>query len=439
MTDSNDEKAERLIGTKAFPAGLSQVCQMALEAQAYHVQEPYPGWYFRDWRVEERGPLPRCMPVARRIVTRGAKWLFANSPTLSCAENAKLEGFARRTMRENRMASRLPAMAERAGVEGGVALKFDFDASRVGKTVNIDALSVVDQVRLYFDAHDSDLLLMARVQYPYFDAAEGAVYWHREEWTAKERVVYAPVADLSLGGQFGMGSWREADGVEDWAVMAREENPFGVIPILYVKNIEVLDVWGVGDLWTLYRVIDRINLTYHLMDRSNQFDSETNPIFQDLEVADDDLNVRQQPGQPMVVESKEGAGGESKRGQVYFPRSGNNLRPAMMDYAKDLRLMVSSAAGNVDFDPGDVTNKGNLTSAVLTQLYQPQIEMTNLKRQSWGENGLTAFFALMARGLANAGVMDLDCDFGDEATFAVGVEWAPYFGVAESENVNKAA
>ena len=68
-----NEKAERLIGTTAFPAGLSQVCQAALEAQAYHVQEPYPGWYFRDWRVEERGPLPRCMPVARRIVTRGGE------------------------------------------------------------------------------------------------------------------------------------------------------------------------------------------------------------------------------------------------------------------------------------------------------------------------------------------------------------------------------
>ena len=213
-------------------------------------------------------------------------------------------------------------MAERAALEGGVALKFDFDASRMGKPVNIDALSVVDQVRLYFDAHDSDLLLMARVQYPYFDAAEGAVYWHREEWTARERVVYAPVADLSLGGQFGVGSWREADGFEDWAVVAREENPFGVIPILYVKNIEALDVWGVGDLWTLYRVIDRINLTYHLMDRSNQFDSETNPIFQDLEVADDDLNVRQQRGSRWWLESKEGAGGGSQAWAGVFSEIG---------------------------------------------------------------------------------------------------------------------
>ena len=65
----------------------------------------------------------------------------------------------------------------------------------------------------------------------------------------------------------------------------------------------------------------------------------------------------------------------------------------MMDYAKDLRLMVSSAAGNVDFDPGDVTNKGNLTSAVLTQLYQPQIEMTNLKRQSWGRERADGVFS----------------------------------------------
>jgi hypothetical protein len=66
--------ADSLIGTRYFPPFFSVVRLMALEALAYHQMRPYPYWYFADWKVEERGILPRCLPLARRVVTRSAKY-----------------------------------------------------------------------------------------------------------------------------------------------------------------------------------------------------------------------------------------------------------------------------------------------------------------------------------------------------------------------------
>ena len=74
-----------------------------------------------------------------------------------------------------------------------------------------------------------------------------------------------------------------------------------------------------------------------------------------------------------------------------FPSGGNALRGAMMEYGKDLRKQLLSGAGSVEVDPADVTNKGNLTQAVLQQLYAPQIESTSDKRRSWGDDGLCRF------------------------------------------------
>jgi hypothetical protein len=148
-------------------------------------------------------------------------------------------------------------------------------------------------------------------------------------------------------------------------------------------------------------VFDRVNLTYHLMDRSNQFDSERNPIFIDADIDEDDIDRPLQPGQPMQVSSSDDT--PTRAAKVEWPITGNALRPAMMEYARDLRKQILDAAGSVELDEAAVTNKGNLTRAVLEQLYDPQIRMTHEKRKSYGHDGLVPFLALVALGLQESG------------------------------------
>ena len=324
------------------------------------------------------------------------------------------------------MRARLPAMAINGALDGGIALKFSYDETTDKKLV-IQSLSIVDQVRIYCSPHDRDEMLMARVQYPYFDAVINKTMWYREEWTAEEEVHYEPVPDASMTAIRMAGQRNFADAYEGWEISSREPNKFGLIPLVHIKNIETDDLWGTGDLWNLYRVLDRVHLTYHLMDRSNQFDSDHNPIFIDLDLDQQDIDRPLQPGQPIALESKEG----EHKGTVHFPESRGALRPAMMDYAKDLRKQILAAASGVEIDSADVTNKGNLTSAVLQQMYLPLIEMTSEKRKSYGEDGIAAFLTKAARGLQNAGV-DLGVT-SDEDSSNVEIAWPAFFEFSQDE------
>jgi hypothetical protein len=418
------ELAAALINTRLLPPGLSQLRAQAAEARAYHALSPYPEYWFRDWKVEDRGPLPRCMPLAKSIIRRGARWLFGKPVRLYCPGNTRLEGFLREAWERNRLDSRLVASAQNGALDGGIVLKFAWDEA-ARRPLTIQTLSLVDQVRLYWHPHDRDELLLARVQYPYHDPISGEPLWYREEWTAGMEVHYHPVpAEQMARGQ-------DPDCYEGWIIdsAATQPNPFGLIPLQPVKNVETEDCWGAGDLWDLYRVFDRVNLTYHLMDRSNQFDSERNPIFIDADIDEDDLDRPLQPGQPMQVSSSDDT--PTRAAKVEWPITGNALRPAMMEYARDLRKQILDAAGSVELDEAAVTNKGNLTRAVLEQLYDPQIRMTHEKRKSYGHDGLVPFFARVALGLRNLGV-PLDVT-DDPQTHMVELRWPAYFELSEDE------
>lgn len=420
--------AQALLNTRTLPAGLANVKGYATEALAYHSQDPYPLFAFRAWKTEDRGPLPFCLPIAKGIVKRSARWLFGKPLTLTCPDAQQFEQLIRKAWRENRMPARLRAMAEKAALEGGIVLKFDYDGSRPTRKLSIQSLSLVHQVRLFYHPHDRDQLLMARVQYPYQEG--GATYWYREEWTAAELVVYNPVRADELGRH-------DPDKYEGWVPATKELNRFGVIPLVHIRNLETDDAWGAGDLWDprdpapcgLFRIIDRINLTYHLMDRSNQFDSGINPIYIDLDISDEDVGKPLQPGEGMAAETVEGA---QSQGRVEFPPSGNSLRPAMMEFCKDLRKQVHAAASSVEVDSAEITNKGNLTQAVLTQLYAPLIELTEEKRTTWGDDGLCRFFAVVAEGLRNLGVREVDVTPGEEDE-AVILGWPRFIELSDDE------
>ena len=421
---TSEQIAAALIGTKSLPAGLGTIQNLAYEAAAYDKLAPYPRYHFWDWKTEDRGPLPRCMPLCKSATGRGARWLFGRPVQIKVPGNDVLEAFINEAWEKNRMPSRLVAIAKRGAIEGGVVLKFSYDETSACP-LSIQSLSLVDQVRLYYHPHDRERLLMGRVQYPYFDATDGKTYYYREEWTADEFVVYNPIAADSMSN---INRIVNPDGYDGWTILSREPNPFRLIPLTHIKNLDADDVWGVGDLWDLYRVIDRINLTYHLMDKSNQFDSEPLAMFIDLDVNEDDIDKPMQPGQPMQLESTEG-----KQGKVQQIESSGSLRPAMMEYAKDLRKQVLAAASSVEIDQSEFSNKGNLTTAVLTQLFQPLIEITTEKRKSYGEFGLVLFLEAIACGLSALGVEDLGVNLEDDDTYDVHLQWPSYFELSQDE------
>jgi len=437
MMQSDAALAASLIGTKTLPPGLGQIRRLAQQAQAYHVLKPYPLYWFKNWKEEDRGPLPRCMPIAKGIVRRGARWLFGKPLGITVPGNTPLEMQIGQIWKKNKLPSRLVAIAQKGAQQGGVFLKFSYDQT-ASPQVSIQSLSLIDQVRLFYHPHNREKLLMARVQYPYYDASEGATFWYREEWTEAAEVHYFPIKDEAMHRS-------DPDTYEGWEIdpISSRPNPFGLIPGHRIKNLETDDTWGAGDLWDiddepdggLYRVLDRIHLTYHLMDRSNQFDSAINPIYLDADVDDDDLNKPQQPGQPISLESAQ-EGGNGHPARVVFPPTGNALRPAMMDYAKDLRKQVMDAASSVYVDQAEFSNKGNLTNAVLAQLYLPQIEVTEDKHKTYGDDGIIPFLSMMAVGLQRAGV-DLGVSESDETTFTPELKWSPPFDLSEDEKTAK--
>jgi hypothetical protein len=424
-------EAKDLINTKHLPSGLASVRDLALEAAAYHRLDAYPAYHFKDWKVEDRGPLPKVTPFVRTIVRRSARWLFGRPVNPTVPKNQKLEEFVLKAWEANRLDSRLVAMAEKAGVEGGIVLKFAYDEKRRGHPLAISALSPISQVRMYHDPHDHERLLMARVQYPYFDPVKGETYWYREEWTDEFHVVYQPVQGSDLGRDLATQQ-SKVDAHEGWLIKSQKANPFKLIPLHHVKNLETDDCWGTGDCWGLYRIIDRINLCWHLMDRSNQFDSQVSPIFLDAELRDEGPVQAQQPGVPVEAESTSSESGADYKGQIVFPPTGNSLRPAMMEYACKLQKMVQNAASSVEVDQAEFSNKGNLTNAVLAQLYLPQIEATEEKRKAYGQDGLVPFFDLVARGLQNANIESFDVTDDPESS-RLELAWPEYFELSENE------
>ena len=432
--------AKQLINTRQLPAGLGNVRALSREARAYQAQKPYPLFHFRDWKTEDRGPLPVCLPLAKSIVERGAKWLFGKPAQVTVPGNAALEAKLRDVWTQNNLDSRLRPMAKNAALDGGIVLKFAYDKAQTDCPVSIVALSLIDEVRLFANPHNAAQILMARVQYSYFNAATGKTMWYREEWTDQEEIHYIEVAAETILSS--AGSAGDPDTYDGWLISTRQTNPFGLIPLHLVKNLETDDVWGAADLWEpsegngLYRTLDRIHLTYHLMDKSNQFDSEVNPIFIDLDLDESDIDKPLMPGQSVDAHSTEQTKEIGKQGRVEFPRGGNGLRPAMMEYALDLRKQVLEAASSVHVDSAEITNKGNLTRAVLEQLYQPQIELNNEKRKSWGPGGLEPFLARLARGLSKIGLAGLGVTDKPESV-AVKIAFGDYFEMSEGEKTEK--
>jgi len=443
-----------MLGIKASPPGYSSARIQAAEAQAYHQLTPYPWWHFADWNVDDWGPYPRCMPFGKSIVVRSARWLFGKPIQINTSDNPDLQTYLRNAWVENRMRARMRAAAEKGGLQGGIVLKFSYDGTAPKRKLRFQILSPVDECRLFYDPHDREDLLMARVQYPYMDTATGTWMMYREEWTDETFRRYKPIqamfANQSVGGfkYFEMAAVVADDRTDPdvygkWEIDSEMPNPFGLIPLQAIRNIDVDGTFGIGDLWDLYRVWDNVNATYRGMNVSNQFDSEPNLVYKDVDIAASEADRALKPREPISIKSDvDPETGEVVKGAgVSILEAKGNLRPAMMEYAKDVRQQILVAASSVDVNQEDFTNKGNMTEAVMLQLYGPLIELTDEKRENYGENGICQFLEKVAIGLTNltdgptvGKIKEIgSVDVTDEETFDVQIQWPSYFQLSQDE------
>jgi len=341
--------------------------------------------------------------------------------------------------------------AENGANEGGIVLKWAYDERRT-TPLAFQVLSPIENSRLYFDPHDRDKLLMLRVQYPYYDPVEGKYFFYREEWTDNECVIYNPVQavlaqqyhrELLVGTQWLTVSQKDPDEYQEWTPKETLPNKFKVIPSWPIVNLETNSTWGAGDLWGVFRIVDRVNLAYHLMDRSNQFDSEPTPVYIDLQADKDALDAPIAPGRGVSLKTDKSIEDDpTRQGKVDLIEPAGKLRAAMTEYVKDLRKMILDAVGSVEVHQSEITNKGNLTQAVLTQLHGPLVETTEEKRKTYGDQGIARFLENCILGLSRLGLKGKipgleKVKEANPETYSVRLRWPDFFDLGEIEKLTR--
>jgi len=432
-----------LLGTKFLPANYKQVRLLSRTARAYHALKPYPSYsaMTREWKTEERGPFPRCRPFVQNIVNKGATWLFGKPVTfkVACDEeleesDPRIEAYEELTKlinsvwKNNDMTRRARVAAVVGALSGGVVAKFSYTEA---EGVQIDLLDPAEQVQLYWDNDNHERLVMARIQYPVYDPTDGCNYWHREEYTDKIHRVYKRVSNSMIGGNVTSDPYAMIDQVEaygTWEIASENPNAFGIIPLWYIRNRETGTQYGEGDLWTMYEIIDQVNFTKNLAHIDNQKSIDPTKAFIDLTAADGDDPVSTGDQSVLILESKVDAM-NPKQGRVDLLQTNAALRPHLDAFAKELKQELMQAVGSVEVDAEDITNKGNLTAAVMTQIYAPIIERTNEKRQLYGEDGFCVFMERLCIGMANLGSTAWAAGIGAD----VQIQWPPFFEQTEDE------
>lgn len=407
---------DALIGTRQ-PAPLQAwMREQAAQSYDYYHLSPYPRWAFgrQQWPLA-RGPVPTAQPIPLNIITEGANFLFRGGPptfAVTTPDGAKSEaidradGYLKDVIRRNRLGEKWASLAEACANQGAIAAKFSYDANDETCPVRISFLDIPNQCRVWCDPHDATKIVFARIQYPYRDASSGDWYYYREEWTETTHATYAPLlaGNASVtsceelpgyGEHFGDGGG--ADGAQ-WSAAATEANPFGVIPVTVIRNRRVQgNPLGVGDLWRLFRLVDRIALTLHDTDRWNQINSRPKTAILNADMEDDDPLL---PGEDIYLKNDRTDGP---------PADAKLLEP--MGYAREwvdryvdrVETLAWEAAGYNKIDLAAMSNKGAWTQLAFEATFNKTIATTERKRELWGNSGLCIFFDNLLTGLSRIG------------------------------------
>lgn len=388
-----------MIGTDKYPPFFREMRDAARMATAYHNLTPYPLYGLKEWVNEERGPLPRCLPLPRWIVDQGAAWLFGRPLSFRCDEDEKFAETINDCWAKSRMASKSVNAALIGGQAGGVLVGFSLDIN-AECPITLSHYHPFEQARIYFDSQNSGELAGVRLQYPFYDNTKGQWFWHRQDWTKDEIGEYEP---MPMPGSVGQNvrdpySYSEAVDKENWPDPKVKPNPMGVLPFVYIRNTDYGGLYGEGDLWRYFQLIDLYNCTLDLENKDNQkrVDPETAYIDLQGEAMDDDVEAG--PGAVNSLRST-----KDKQGKIEIIEAQGQVREHIREFGEGVRRSILESCGRVHLGPEEITNRGNLTRAVMDQLYQPIIRATEAKRVLYGEDGYCKVFELAYAGLKKLG------------------------------------
>jgi hypothetical protein len=407
-----------------------EMSQLGRESTDYYFGRPYPKWAFgpAQW-PREKGPTPTPMPLTQILVDTGAQFLIrGGAPRISVAEDPKADELLQAVITSNRLQQQFTDLAVGAALCGSMAIKFSVDLEDSRRPVRITLLSVPDQARFWFDPHDSQKILMARIQYPYRDNETGNWMLFREEWTDASYVSYKPkfAASANTVDYFASADWSRNLGDDgNFEVDKMEPNVYGLIPISLIRNKTVKgNPLGLGDCWTVFRLIDRISLTMHGEDKQNQIHSEAKIALLDARLENEGPL---QPGEPLELISD----GDGRRADIKLVEPSGAAREWAQNDVRMWTQLLYHAVGLSLVDSETVSNKGNLTALAFTLLYDRSIATSNHKRENFGAAGLAPFFSNMLLGLNRLGGIKEVAAVTDET--AVNVEWPDYFQPTASD------
>ncbi|HCX86476.1 MAG TPA: hypothetical protein DG761_00465 [Gammaproteobacteria bacterium] len=402
--------ASDLINAKIQTVGVSDLAATIEKSRAYFAKTAYPT--YGDWPAvggEQHYPKLQT-PLPEIIIKKSAGFLMKTPPRFYVKDNETATTFLREVLDDN--ALDWVAIAQTAGVEGAIWLKYTYDSSNTIRNWKINVMGVEEVIPIY-DPHDISHLMMVRVQYQY-QRPDGSAWWYREEWTDEQYVVYEELPSSIFDEREALEHAREG-GLDDdtgpWRIATSTPNAFGVIPFQHVKNlVDPLNPNGYGDVWGLWDVFDRINVAYDNMDESNQFGAGPVTIFKEADNAPYDVT----PHQSYSI--------SGPNADVIQLEHQGNLRGPMQWYAEKLESMSYSAVGIVNPKLEDVAGLGQLSYAALQLLHGPLIEYTDRKRDYWGKRGVNLFLEKLLRGASR-----WSKDFAGADQMEVVTEWPDYF------------
>ena len=182
---------------------------------------------------------------------------------------------------------------------------------------------------------------------------------------------------------------------------------------------------GVGDCWGAFRLIDRIALTMHGEDRSNQQHTEPREVYKNAQVNNTGPTL---PGEPITISNTNPDGPPADYALVEPTGAAREYSYRSIDKWEEL---LYKAVGLSRLDPATLTNKGNMTRLALMTAYARTVATSDLKRVNYGEAGLSVFFRTLLVGISRTGAFG---ELGDvDEMIEVPCQWQDYFSPTDAD------
>lgn len=366
---------------------------------AYYDLNPYPQYAFSEWKKEERGEIPKCRPYVRHIVDQQARYLFGRGVHFKVEGSRILTDWVNDVWSDSKM----NALARELGVKGGncgsvvMAWSYNPESYRPWQVRLLDAF---DEAVITMDADDPWHVARMRLYRPVYvnDIEEIQVI----DWTDESEIIYEPINPIVSGQPSGSSvgqmfdNWFTNSPNAQLVVQEEKPNPFGIVPGWLIQNRASVVPFGRGDLWSLWKHVDQLNLTADLPYKHNQTEVYPRTVFIDVDWSSNESAKNQSPGETIVVDSTD----ESRQGKVENLTTQTDIRQYIAGDLQEFIQTLYEAAGSVQIRPEMVTNKGALTTSVIELLFAPLFQTIEEKRRTYGEAGLCEFWRRMIQGAA---------------------------------------